>query len=51
MHLEEYSQLLNSDSPTIEFSTENGKTIMCRKQVHDMKQQLEQAKDLLQAMI
>ena len=51
MRLEEYSQLLNSDSPTIEFSTENGKTIMCRKQAHGMKEQLEQAKDLLQAMI
>ena len=51
MRLEEYSQLLNSDSPTVEFSTENGKTIMCRKQVHGMKEQLEQAKDLLQAMI
>ena len=44
MCLEEFSQLLNSDSPSIEFSTENG-------QVHGMKEQLKQAKDLLQAMI
>ena len=51
MRLEEYSQLLQSDSPTIEFPTKNGKTIMCRKQVDGMKAQLEQAKDLLQAMI
>ena len=51
MRLEEYSQLLKSDSPTIEFSTKNGKTIMCWKQVDDMKAQLEEAKDLLQAMI
>ena len=51
MRLEEYSQLLKSDSPTIEFPTKNGKTIMCQKQVDDMKEQLEQARDLLQAMI
>ena len=51
MRLEEYSQLIESDSPTIEFFTKNGKTILCQKQVDDMKKQLEQAKDLLQAMI
>ena len=51
MRLEEYSHLLKSDSPTIEFPTKNGKTIMCQKQVDDMKEQLEQARDLLQAMI
>ena len=51
MRLEEYSQLLKSDSPTIEFFTKNGKTILCEKQVNKMKEQLEQAKDLLHAMI
>src|SRR5260370_41711885 len=51
MRLEEYSQLLESDSPTIEFFTKNGKTIVCRQQVVEMEKQLRQAKDLLQAMI
>ena len=51
MRLEKYSQLLESDSPTIEFSTENGKTILCQKQVNEMKKQLEQAEGLLQAMV
>jgi len=51
MRLEEYSQLLKSDSPTIEFSTKHGKTIVCRKHADEMEAQLQQAKDLLQAMI
>ena len=51
MRLEEYSQLLKSDSPTIEFFTKNGKTILCEKKVNEIKEQLEQAKDLLHAMI
>ena len=51
MRLEEYSQLLESDSPTIDFLTKNGKTISCKKQVDEVKKQLAQARDLLQAMI
>ena len=51
MRLEEYSQLLKSDSPTIEFSTKHGKMIVCWKQADEMEEQLQEAKDLLQAMI
>ena len=47
MQLETFSQLLNPDTPTIEFSTTNGQTIMCQQQVDNMKGQLE----LLQMMI
>ena len=51
MRIDEYSHLLKSDSPTIKFFTKNGKTIVCAKQADKMEKQLEQAKDLLQAMI
>jgi tetratricopeptide (TPR) repeat protein len=51
MCLDEYSQLLKSDSLNVEFFTKNGKVILCRKQVDEMEQQLQEAKALLQAMI
>ena len=51
MCLEEYSQRLQSDSPTIEFSTEQGKTIVCRNQATEIEGHLESAKKLLQNMI
>jgi len=51
MRLEEYSELLKLDSSTIEFFTEHGKTIPCQKQVGNMKKELKEAQDLLQAMI
>lgn len=51
MCLEEYSQILNSDSPTIKFFTKNGKTIVCRKQADEMEVLLEEAKELLQDMV
>jgi len=51
MRLEEYSQVLKSDSPTIAFFTKHGKTIVCWKQADEMEEQLQQAKDFLQAMI
>ena len=51
MRLEEYSEHLKSDSPTIEFSTEHGKTIVCRKQAHEIEDLLKSAKELLQNMV
>jgi hypothetical protein len=51
MRQEAYSQILKSDSPTIEFFTENGKTILCRRQADKIKELLEEAKGLLQAMV
>jgi tetratricopeptide (TPR) repeat protein len=51
MRLEEYTQFLKTDSPSIEFFTKNGKTIVCRKEADEMQEQLKQAEDLLQAMV
>jgi tetratricopeptide (TPR) repeat protein len=51
MRIEEYTQFLKTDSPSIEFFTKNGKTIVCRKQADEMEEQLKQAEDLLQAMV
>jgi hypothetical protein len=51
MRLEEYTQILKTDSPSIEFFTRNGKRIVCRKQADKMEEQLKQANDLLQAMV
>ena len=36
LRLEVYRTLLESDSDTIELSTENGKTVICRKQAKEM---------------
>ena len=47
----EYRTLLASDSDTIELSTENGKTVICRKQAKEMEQYLDQAEILLQDVI
>jgi tetratricopeptide (TPR) repeat protein len=51
MRLEEYTQFLKTGSPSIEFFTNNGKTIVCQKQADEMEEQLKQAEDLLQAMV
>ena len=51
MRLEEYTQHLKSDSPTIAFSTEHGKMIVCRKQANEIEDLLKSAKQLLQDMI
>jgi len=51
MRLEEYSQRLKSDSPTIDFSAKHGKMIVCRKQTNEIENHLETAKELLQVMI
>src|SRR5258706_5158359 len=47
LRLEEYRTLLTSDSDTIELSTENGKTVICRKQAKEMEEYLNQAEILL----
>ena len=47
LRLEEYRTLLASDSDTIEFSTENGKTIICQKQANEMGEYLDRAEKLL----
>ena len=47
LRLEEYRTLLASDSDTIEFSTENGKTVICRTQAKEMEEFLDQAEMLL----
>jgi tetratricopeptide (TPR) repeat protein len=51
LRLEEYRTLLASDSDTIELSTENGKTVICRKQASQMEEYLDQAKILLQDVV
>jgi len=51
LRLEEYRALLASDSDTIELSTENGKTLICGKQVKRMEQFLDQAEILLRDII
>jgi len=47
LRLEEYRTLLASDSDTIELSTENGKTVICRKQANEMEEYLDQAEIVL----
>ena len=51
LRLEEYHTLLASDSDTIELSTENGKTIVCRKRADEMGEYLDQAKILLRDVV
>ena len=51
LRLEEYRTLLASDSDTIELSTENGKTVICRKQASEMGEYLDQAEILLQNVV
>jgi len=51
LRLEEYRTLLASDSDTIELSTENGKTVICRKQANEMQKYLDQAENLLQDVV
>ena len=48
LRLDEYRTLLASNSNTIELPTENGKTVVCRKQANEMGQFLNQAETLLQ---
>ena len=51
LRLDEYRTLLASDSDTIELSTENGKTVICRKQAKEMAEYLDQAEILLQDVV
>ena len=51
LRLEEYRTLLESDSDTVELSTENGKTVICRKQAKEMEEFLDQAETLLQDVV
>ena len=51
LRLEEYRTLLASDSGTIELSTENGKTVICRKQANEMEEYLDEAEILLQNVV
>ena len=51
LRLEEYRALLTSYSDTIELSTENGKTVLCRKQAKEMGQFLDRAEILLRDVV
>ena len=51
LRLDEYRTMLASDSDTIELATENGKTVICRKQANEMEQFLDRAEILLQDVI
>ena len=51
LRLEEYRTLLASDSDTIELSTENGRSVVCRKQTKEMEEYLDQAEILLQDVV
>jgi len=51
LRLEEYRTLLASDSDTIELSTENGKTVICRKQANEMQKYLDRAEELLRDVV
>jgi len=51
LRLEEYRTLLASDSDTIELSTENGKTVICRKDANEMEEYLDEAEILLQGVV
>ena len=47
---EEYKVLTQSNSPTIEFATEGGKTIVCRKRVDKMEKILQKSSDIAPAL-
>ena len=51
LRLVEYRALLASDSDTIKLSTENGKTVICRKRANEMGEYLDQAEILLQDVV
>ena len=51
LRLEEYRTLLASDSDTIELPTENGKTVLCRKQANEMEDYLDEAEELLRDIV
>ena len=51
LRLEEYRTLLASDLDTIELSTENGKTVICRMQAKEMEEFLDQAEILLENVV
>jgi len=51
LRLEEYRTLLASDSDTIELSTENGKTVVCRKEANEMEEYLDEAEELLRDIV
>jgi len=51
LRLEEYRTLLASDSDMIELSTENGKTVICRKQANEMEEYLDHAEELLRDVV
>jgi len=51
LRLEEYRTLLASDLDTIELSTENGKTVICRKQANEMEEYLDEAEELLRDVV
>jgi len=51
LRLEEYRTLLASDSDTIELPTENGKTVICRKQANEMEEYLDEAEKLLRDIV
>ena len=51
LRLEEYRTLLASDSDTIELSTENGKTVICRNQANEMGEYLDRAEIFLQNVV
>ena len=51
LRLEEYRSLLASDSDMIELSTENGKTVICRKQAKEMEEYLDRAEILLRDVV
>lgn len=51
LRLQEYKDLLATDSPTIEFKTEKGKVVLCRKKVDKMEGFLSEAEQLLQGMV
>lgn len=51
MSLQEYRRQLDSDSPTIEFMTDKGKTVICRKEDDGLEGWLDEAERLLQEML
>jgi len=51
LRLKKYRTLLASDSDTIELSTENGKTVICRKQANEMEKYLDRAEILLRDVV
>ena len=51
LRLEEYRTLIASESETIELSTENGKTVICRTQAKQMEEFLDQAEILLRNVV